>query len=105
MVDSDAHRLIGQIELNGEGPGEVAVAMGKQEDLVADVEVLLSSLHDEGIVNGGVDDGVDPLRLQLAFLFDETRKVHLGVDGDKGVGRAVHRSVSNLFDHPPTNPT
>eukprot|EP00268_Persea_americana_P006501 TRINITY_DN12345_c0_g1_i1.p2 TRINITY_DN12345_c0_g1~~TRINITY_DN12345_c0_g1_i1.p2 ORF type:complete len:205 (+),score=39.93 TRINITY_DN12345_c0_g1_i1:425-1039(+) len=82
----EPHRLVAKVELHPDLARELTVPVGEQQDLVADLEVLLPCAHHEGVIDGDAGDGVDALGAEVAGLFDEAREMLLGAGGGEGAG-------------------
>jgi len=81
-----AHAVRGQVELEAEGLGQVAAAVGDHQHLVADVLVLAPGAHDEGVVDRQADDRVDALGPDRVGLLDEARQVARRAGRREGAG-------------------
>ncbi|BBH07705.1 pentatricopeptide repeat-containing protein [Prunus dulcis] len=80
------HRLIAQIELSPNGPGEIPISIRQQQHLVPDFEALLPGLDHKGVVDRNAGNGVDPLGLELGGLLHEPGDVLQRACGGEGAG-------------------
>ncbi|KAF5940656.1 hypothetical protein HYC85_021823 [Camellia sinensis] len=83
---SQPNRLITQIKLTTNRLRESPIAIAEKHHIVADIEILLPRLHDEGIVDGDAGDGVNAFGFELRRLLDETWEVFLGASGGESAG-------------------
>jgi hypothetical protein len=91
---TEPHGLVGEVELDTHGAGELPVPVGQQQHLVPDAEALLLRAHHEGVVDGDAGHGVNPLGAELPGLGHEAREVLLGAGGRE---RARHREQHQLL--------
>src|SRR5690606_15731791 len=73
-----AEPALGQVYVETEGAGEVAIAVGENLQLVLSAGKACPSAHHEGIVHSHDGNGVDVTRLEGIEVFHEARKVIVG---------------------------
>src|SRR5262249_13259566 len=72
-----AETVPGAVERQLDGPGELAIAVGEEHDLVVRVGVALPGAHDENVVDAGDRNRIDTFGLDGVGVLDDRRHVHL----------------------------
>ena len=79
-----AHAEARAVQLQADRLGEVAVAVGQHQHVVADALVLAPGLHHEHVVDRDAGDGVDALGLQVGGVLLEAGQVLGRAGGGEG---------------------